>query len=154
MKEHRIATIATAVGDKYVIECMQKKGYSLGGEQSGHIIIRSHATTGDGILTAVLIFALQNRVQKKLSVLAAQMTAFPQVLVNVLVNEKPNLDSIEGLQRVIQAVESEIRGQGRVLVRYSGTENKARVMIEAKTTEEATAYAQRIAKIIDDAIGV
>ncbi|KAA9299281.1 MULTISPECIES: phosphoglucosamine mutase [Aerococcus] len=137
----------TKVGDRYVVEAMREKGYTLGGEQSGHIIFMEHNTTGDGLLTAIQLLFVMKQTGKKLSELADEMQTYPQILVNVRVTRQGREDAMksETVQEVIQAVEAEMGGDGRILVRPSGTENLLRVMVEAKTDDLAADYANRIA---------
>jgi phosphoglucosamine mutase len=122
--------VRTAVGDRYVVEEMRKNGYNLGGEQSGHLVFLDHATTGDGVIAALRVLAVMVRESRPLSELAAVMSRTPQVLVNVKVDKKIPIEDLVEVSRMIQQVESELGDDGRVLVRYSGTEPKARVMIE------------------------
>jgi len=145
MKANGIAVAETAVGDRYVLERMREEGLTLGGEQSGHVILLEHATTGDGILTGL---HLLSRVAggTSLADLAAVMTRLPQVLVNVAVADKSV--AMEKVQSLVGEVESELDGDGRVLVRPSGTEQLVRVMVEAPTAERAQQLAERIAAAI------
>jgi phosphoglucosamine mutase len=122
--------VRTQVGDRYVVEEMRKHGYNLGGEQSGHLVFLDHATTGDGIVAALRVLAIMAREQVPLSELAKVMTRMPQVLVNTAVGKKVPLDTLPDIQRMIADIERQLGDEGRVLVRYSGTESKARVMIE------------------------
>src|SRR5579863_7886915 len=132
--------LRTAVGDRYVVEAMRERGLSLGGEQSGHIIFLDHATTGDGMVAALRVLSVMVAEQKPLSELARAMTRFPQVLLNFAVLKKRPFDEMPAVQKVIAAVEKDLGAEGRVVVRYSGTESKARVMIEG--TDEAGIRAQ------------
>jgi len=151
-REHGIALECTAVGDRNVLECMLEKGYRIGGEQSGHMIFLEHATTGDGQLTALQILDLMRRSGKRASELFGACPRYPQVLINVPVADndvkKAVMASAE-LARAIAAEEENLQGQGRVLVRPSGTEALMRVMVEAKTQEEAQVAAQRLASLIE-----
>lgn len=122
--------LRTDVGDRYVVEAMRRGGYNLGGEQSGHLIFLDHMTTGDGLIAALRVLAIMASEQKPLSELAHVMTRTPQVLINTSVARKLPLEELPAVQRMIAAVEAELGDTGRVLVRYSGTEAKARVMIE------------------------
>ncbi len=122
--------VRTQVGDRYVVDEMRRSGYNLGGEQSGHLVFLDHATTGDGIVAALRVLAIMVREGRPLSELAKVMTRTPQVLVNTAVEKKIPLDQLPDVQRAIAQVERELGEDGRVLVRYSGTESKARVMIE------------------------
>jgi len=127
--------LRTAVGDRYVVEAMREKGLSLGGEQSGHIIFLEHATTGDGMIAALRVLAVMVAEGRPLSELARAMTRYPQVLLNFAVARKRPFEEMPAVQKVIAAVERDLGSDGRVVVRYSGTEAKARVMIEG--TDEA-----------------
>jgi phosphoglucosamine mutase len=137
--------VRTQVGDRYVVEEMRKHGYNLGGEQSGHLVFLDHATTGDGIVAALRVLAIMVRENRPLSELAAVMTRTPQVLVNVKVDRKRPLDELADVLGLIRAVETELGDDGRVLVRYSGTEAKARVMIEGPNEDRIREQAQGIA---------
>ena len=145
MKEAGGSVVRTAVGDRYVVEEMRRSGYNLGGEQSGHLVFLDHATTGDGIIAALRVLAVMVREQKPLSELARVMTRTPQVLVNVKVAQKRPLDELAVVQGLIKRVESDLGDEGRVLVRYSGTEAKARVMIEGPDQARIQQQAEEIA---------
>ena len=132
--------LRTAVGDRYVVEAMRERGLSLGGEQSGHIIFLDHATTGDGIVAALRVLSVMVAEQRPLSELARAMIRFPQVLLNFAVAKKRPFEEMPAVQQVIAAVTRDLGADGRVVVRYSGTESKARVMIEG--TDEAGIRAQ------------
>jgi phosphoglucosamine mutase len=132
--------LRTAVGDRYVVEAMRERGLSLGGEQSGHIIFLDHATTGDGMVAALRVLSVMVAEEKPLSELARAMTRFPQVLLNFAVLKKRPFEEMPAVQKVIAAVTQALGVDGRVVVRYSGTESKARVMIEG--TDEAGIRAQ------------
>jgi phosphoglucosamine mutase len=132
--------VRTAVGDRYVVEAMREKGFMLGGEQSGHIIFLDHATTGDGMVAALRVLAVMVQEGRPLSELASTMTRYPQVLLNFAVTRKRPFEEMPKVQSLIAKVESELGADGRVVVRYSGTESKARVMIEG--TDEAGIKAQ------------
>ncbi|MGN6130630.1 MAG: phosphoglucosamine mutase [Nocardioidaceae bacterium] len=137
----------TAVGDRYVLEAMKAGGYSLGGEQSGHVIMSDHATTGDGILTALHVLARMADRQAPLAELAAVMTRLPQVLVNVPGVDKARVDD-EPLAAAVAEAEAELGDSGRVLLRPSGTEPLVRVMVEAATADQAQAVADRLAGVV------
>lgn len=137
--------VRTAVGDRYVVEEMRRGGYNLGGEQSGHLVFRDHATTGDGIVAALKVLAVMVREGRPLSELAAVMTRTPQVLVNVKVDRKRPLDELPAVQSLIRAAEADLGDDGRILVRYSGTEAKARVMIEGPDEGSIRVQAEAIA---------
>ena len=153
MKKEGINVVTTRVGDRYLIEAMRKGGIMLGGEQSGHIIFFSRATTGDGTVAALHILALMKTSGKKLSELAGCMTSYPQVLVNIMVKEKRPLEEWSIVQAKIKSAETKLGESGRVLVRYSGTENKCRVMIEGKDEELIKELAEDIAGVIKDETG-
>ncbi|MBI5397863.1 phosphoglucosamine mutase [Candidatus Woesearchaeota archaeon] len=153
MRKHGIKTVKSAVGDKYVIECMRSGDYVLGGEQSGHIIFGEHATTGDGLLAALQILSLMKREMVPFSKLADVMEVYPQVLINIPVSSKPDIYSIDGIQALVERAEHDLGTSGRVLLRYSGTESKARVMVEAPTEDLARKYAQDIADVVRKSIG-
>ncbi|MBI2377767.1 MAG: phosphoglucosamine mutase [Deltaproteobacteria bacterium] len=138
-------TVRTAVGDRYVVECMKKNGYRFGGEQSGHLIFLDHASTGDGCVAGLKLLEVMVRSGQPLSELAKVFTALPQVLVNVAVKNKPPLTELVKTATLIAEVERSLGRDGRVLVRYSGTENKARVMIEGPSQDRIQAQAEQIA---------
>lgn len=139
----------TGVGDRLVMERMRKTGASLGGEDSGHIIFSSNHTTGDGIISAIQLLNAMLFFGKPLSQLAELMTIYPQVLINVPVKSKPEMSEVPEIEAVIQSVENELSGEGRVLVRYSGTEPLCRVMVEGKNQKEIEADARKISEIIE-----
>jgi phosphoglucosamine mutase len=153
LSEHGIGVIRAPVGDRAVLEEMLRQGCQLGGEQSGHTIFSDYSTTGDGILSALMVLSIMSRKQKPLSALASVFTSFPQRLVNVKVNQKPPLETIEPLVKAIAQKEQELGSSGRVLVRYSGTENKARVMVECEDDEECKRHVHDLAEIIEREIG-
>jgi phosphoglucosamine mutase len=132
---------------------MLRHGYNLGGEQSGHIVFLDHNTTGDGVVTALQVLSLMVKRQERLSQLRQCMTVCPQLLVNVRVTEKPDLGSIPAIQAVISDAEAQLNGSGRVLVRYSGTESVARVMVEGTDTEQVKFLARSIAEAIEKELG-
>jgi len=148
-----IKMLRTKVGDRYVLEEMLKRNASLGGEQSGHIIFRDFTTTGDGMITALQVLRLMRATGKKLSRLRGCVEKYPQVLVNVEVREKRDFKRMPRTARLIARAEEELGRDGRVLVRYSGTENIARVMIEGKDRRAIAAMARRIAAAIRREIG-
>ena len=137
--------VRTQVGDRYVVEEMRKNGYNLGGEQSGHLVFLDHATTGDGIVAALRVLAIMAKEQKPLSELAQVMTRTPQVLINTSVEKKVPLDQLPDVQKMIVDIEKQLGDDGRVLVRYSGTESKVRVMIEGTDQARIQAWAQEVA---------
>ena len=145
--------LRSAVGDRYVMEKMISGGYNLGGEQSGHIIFLDHNTTGDGIISALQVLSIMKQSGKALSELAACMKTYPQVLVNVRVKERRDLASIPEIAKRIAEIEKKLDGTGRLLVRYSGTEPKVRVMIEGEDQSEIKALADDLAGIIRKKLG-
>ncbi len=153
-KRSGIAMLRAPVGDKYVLEEMKKSGASLGGEQSGHILFPAKSTTGDGLLTALLVLDVVHRSGKTLGELIADLKNFPQVILNVKVREKKPLEHFPAVIELIAAAEEELRDSGRVVIRYSGTEALARVMIEAESEEAMTRHAEAIAGAIRAELGV
>jgi len=145
--------IRTKVGDRYVTEEMLKGGYNLGGEQSGHIIFMDHTTTGDGIISALQTLSVMVKENKRLSELAAVMRTFPQILINVKIKEKKDLSTIPHIAKRIKEVENKLDGNGRLSVRYSGTELLARVMVEGKNEGEIKKMARYIADAIEKELG-
>ena len=139
----------TTVGDRYVNEDMVEKGYVLGGEQSGHIIFSKHATTGDGILTALMLMEAVMEEKKSLHELAAGMEKFPQVLRNVRVADKDAVLSNASVLKEKERIEGELGSSGRILLRASGTEPLVRVMVEAETDAACAALADRMVKEIE-----
>ena len=154
LKRSGIRMLRTAVGDKYVLEEMIKTGSSLGGEQSWHILFRDmDTTTGDGILTALRVMEVVARAGKPLAELVADMKVFPQRIENVTVREKVPMEQLPIVMDTIRAAESELNGNGRVVVRYSGTEKLARVMVEAESEEAMERHVRTIASALEKAIG-
>ncbi len=154
LEENGIQSIQTAVGDRYVVEEMKKQGYTLGGEQSGHIIFLDYNTTGDGLLTGIQLVNIMKVTGKSLSELAGEMQKFPQKLVNVRVTDKHHVTDNETVKNVIQKVEAEMNGNGRILVRPSGTEPLVRVMAEAPTEELCERYVNEIVQVVDQEMGL
>ena len=148
MARESITAIETAVGDRYVLEVMRAQGYNLGGEQSGHVVMLDHATTGDGVLTALALTARMAQTGDSLRALASVMSRLPQVLINVGDVDKSRLGDSAEVRAVVTAVEEGLGDSGRVLLRPSGTEPLVRVMVEAPTAEEATAAAEAIAAAV------
>jgi phosphoglucosamine mutase len=148
MQRESIEVVETAVGDRYVLEAMLAHGYVLGGEQSGHVVMSDHATTGDGILTALQVMARMVVTGRSLSDLAGVMRRLPQVLINVDGVDKDLLDRDEAVGEAVTAAEAELGGTGRVLLRKSGTEPLVRVMVEAEEQSTAQAVAQRLAGVV------
>ena len=143
---------AAKVGDRYVLEDMQRLGAVLGGEDSGHLIFLNHHTTGDGILTAMQLIAAMVSEDKPLSELATMMDVFPQKLINVEVKNKPDISSVPEVMESIREVETELGDEGRVLVRYSGTQNVCRVMVEGPTDDLTEKYCTQIADVVKTAL--
>jgi phosphoglucosamine mutase len=155
LKRDGIRMLRAPVGDKYVLEEMQKSGAVLGGEQSGHIIFRDKdSTTGDGLLTALRVLRIVAESGKPLHELIADLKVFPQVIKNVRVREKRPLELVPQIAQAIYNAEQELNGSGRVIVRYSGTEALARVMVEAESEEKMTRHAEAITAAIQAALGV
>ncbi len=144
---------ASRVGDRYVLEDMQRLGAVIGGEESGHMIFLDHHTTGDGIITAMQLVAAMIKEGKPLSELAALMDVYPQKLINVDVKSKPDISTVPDLVEAIKQVEAELGDQGRVLVRYSGTQNMCRVMVEGPSNDVTEKYCQVIADAVKQTIG-
>lgn len=144
--------VRTRVGDRYVVEEMRRSGYNFGGEQSGHLIFLDHATTGDGMVAALALLAVALREQKPLSELAKCFTPVPQTLLNVPIKQKKELDQLPSVMEAIQDVERRLGQEGRVLVRFSGTEPKARVLVEGPHASENEAYAQEIGEALSRAL--
>lgn len=138
----------TGVGDRYVLEELRAGGYALGGEQSGHIVIPSAGTTGDGVLTGLLLARRVAETGRRLADLAAVMTVLPQVLINVPVSDKHAVAAAESVEAAVAAAETELHGAGRILLRPSGTEQLVRVMVEATTADDAQAIAERVAEVV------
>ena len=153
LRRSGIRMLRAPVGDRYVLERMQKEDAALGGEQSGHILFPHLATTGDGLLTALVVLDLVARSGKSMDNLIADLKVFPQVIVNVKVREKRPLESIPAVAASIRAAEEELRDSGRVVIRYSGTEALARVMIEAESEEAMNRHANAIADTIRAELG-
>ncbi len=154
LKRSGIRMLRASVGDRYVLEQMQKHNAALGGEQSGHILFPHLATTGDGLLTALVVLDLIARTGSSIDALTADLKVFPQVIVNVKVREKRPLESIPAVAASIRAAEQELEDTGRVVIRYSGTEPLARVMIEAESEEAMRRHADAIANAIRSELGV
>src|SRR4051794_19245060 len=153
MEEHGIRVAQTQVGDRYVLEALEAGGWSLGGEQSGHVIFRRIATTGDGLLTGLVLMDVMQRSGRLLADLGAVMRRLPQVLRNVRVAERERLETAKGLWDEVHAVERELGSHGRVLLRPSGTEPLVRVMVEAPTEAEAQAAADQLCLAVERALG-
>jgi phosphoglucosamine mutase len=155
LKRDGIHMLRANVGDKYVLEEMLKTGATLGGEQSGHILFRDgDATTGDGLMTALRLMEIMARSGKSLASLVSDLKVFPQTIQNVRVREKVPFTKVPAVQRAVESAEKELDGHGRVVVRYSGTEALARVMVEAESEERMKAIANRIASAIQSELGL
>ncbi len=154
VQKHDMKSVKTAVGDKYVVEEMRENGYNLGGEQSGHIVLLDYNTTGDGLLTGLQLVNIMKVTGKTLSELASEMTVYPQELINVRVTDKHAVTENEKVAAVIAEVEKEMEGNGRVLVRASGTEPLVRVMVEAPTHEECEQYVRKIVEVVQAEMGL
>ncbi len=148
LREHGIEMPRCNVGDKYVAEEMQKRGIALGGEQSGHVIFEEHLPTGDGLATAMAVLRVMADTGRSLASLAGDLVAYPQVLVNVKVREKRPLDGDPAVVAVMKRVEQQLEGEGRLLVRYSGTEPLLRIMIEGRDQQQIRAWADEIADVV------
>ena len=148
IEEAGLKSVKTSVGDRYVVEEMRKNNYSIGGEQSGHIILSEHATTGDGILTAVQLASIVKEKNTTLKELASQVKIYPQKLVNIKVADKNVVMNDEEVLAECKKVEKELADKGRILLRASGTENLIRIMIEASSDELIDKYCEQVAKII------
>ena len=148
IEENGLQSVKTAVGDRYVVEEMRKNDYSLGGEQSGHIVLMNYATTGDGILTAVKLASIIKSTGKSLEELASEVSIYPQKLVNIKVIDKKAAMEDSEILAECEKVEKELEGNGRILLRASGTENLIRVMVEASSDELTDKYCEQVAKIV------
>ena len=153
LKKRGIQLVRTAVGDKYVMEEMLKNGYVIGGEQSGHIIAAEHLFTGDGLATALLVLRAMAESGRELADLADELTTYPQVLVNVRVKTRTDIATVPAIQRVIDDVRAAMAGEGRILIRYSGTEPLLRVMIEGADQAVITGWANAIADAVRSELG-
>lgn len=153
MKHHGITVETTAVGDRSVIECMRKNGYSFGGENSGHLIFGDHVTTGDGILSALQVLRMMIERGATLAQLTAIMHEYPTQLANLMVPCKPPLNSLPKLQKLMTEASAEFGDKGRHLIRYSGTENKIRVLVEHRELAKVTSWVARFSSVIQEEIG-
>jgi phosphoglucosamine mutase len=154
LESHGVQSVQTAVGDRYVVEEMKKNGYNLGGEQSGHIIFLDYNTTGDGLLSGLQLVNIMKMTKKTLSELAGEMKKYPQKLVNIRVTDKYHVTDNEKVKAIIDEVEAEMNGNGRILVRPSGTEPLVRVMAEASTEELCNSYVEKIANVVKEEMGL
>lgn len=153
MEREGIDLVQTAVGDRYVLEEMKQHGFALGGEQSGHVILLDHATTGDGTLTGLMLGARLAATKQPLADLAAVMTRLPQLLINVKGVDKSRVHSCPELTAAVAEAEAELGGTGQVLLRPSGTEPLVRVMVEAADQVQAKAVAERLAEVVRTYLG-
>ncbi len=153
MTAHGIKVETTGIGDRQVIECMRKGGFTFGGENSGHLIFAEHATTGDGILSALQVLKMMREKNATIAQLAAAMSEYPSQLANIPVKEKPPLESLPKLKKLMAQATKTFGNEGRHLIRYSGTENKIRVLVEHRQIEEARIWLSKFAAAIRDEIG-
>ncbi|MFT4570388.1 MAG: phosphoglucosamine mutase [Planctomycetota bacterium] len=153
LREHDLELIRTPVGDRYVVERMRRDGYVLGGEKSGHVVSLEHGTTGDGMVTALRVLSVVKESGKKLSELRSVMKSYPQVLTSLPVREKPDLNTITAVSSAIASAEAALGDNGRVVVRYSGTEPVARVMVEGTDADAVDHHAHAITEAIRAALG-
>jgi phosphoglucosamine mutase len=153
LARRNVGLVRTAVGDRYVVEAMRSGGYNVGGEQSGHIVLLDHNTTGDGLITALQVLAIARRRNRPLSQLCEGFERFPQVLVNVKVSEKKPIDALPDLAAAVRRIEAALGERGRVLIRYSGTEPKARVMVEGEDEARVREYAEELASRLQRSVG-
>ncbi|MEP4079572.1 phosphoglucosamine mutase [Haloferula sp.] len=154
MRREGIEVITTQVGDRHVIEALRKNSYSFGGENSGHLIFADHATTGDGILSALQVLGMMKRKDAGLAELAACMSEFPQQLLNLKVNSKPPLEELAGLQSLMREADEAFGESGRQLIRYSGTENKIRILVEHRDADTVDQWIEKFSTIVRQDIGV
>ncbi len=148
-----VEVVKSHVGDRYVIQEMLKHDANLGGEQSGHVIFLDHNTTGDGLVCALQVLRIMIETDSKLSELASFVQRYPQICINVKVASKPPLDSLDSLQTAINNVEKVLGSSGRVVVRYSGTENSCRIMVEGTEYKQVIQLAESISSVVKEEIG-
>jgi phosphoglucosamine mutase len=154
LKSQGIKVVRTQVGDKYVVDEMRKHGYALGGEQSGHLIFAEHSTTGDGIIAALNVLAVMKETGRPLSELNGQMKDVPQVLVNTKVKRRMALDEIEGYKEIESKVNKKLNGEGRLFVRFSGTEDVVRVLVEGPDRQAISQYAEEVASFLEQRLSI
>ena len=154
VEEIGLKDVVTQVGDRYVVEEMRKNDYNFGGEQSGHMVFLDFNTTGDGMLSGIQLLNIMKQTGKKLSELASEVTIYPQKLVNIRVSNKNGAMEVPAIKKVIEETEAEMAGEGRILVRPSGTEPLLRVMAEAPTDEKVAYYVDKIAAVVREEIGL
>jgi len=153
LQELGVGLLRTQVGDRYVVEAMREGGFNLGGEQSGHIVFLDHNTSGDGLITALQVLAIMRRKERKLSELTTDFFRYTQVLVNVPVAEKKPIEDLPEFLRLVDKVEGALNGRGRVLIRHSGTEPLARIMVEGDDEKQIREYAHDLAEALCRALG-
>ncbi len=153
MRQHGIKVLTTQVGDRHVIESLRANNASFGGENSGHLIFADHATTGDGILSALQVLGMMKRRNASLAELANCMTEFPQKLINLPVAAKPPIETLPGLTRTIAEAEAALGDNGRQLIRYSGTENKIRVLVEHRDADVVEEWTGRFVRAVQSELG-
>lgn len=149
LKENNLKLIRTPVGDRFIVAEMKKHGYSLGGEPSGHLIFMDVSTTGDGLIAALQVLALMTQMQKPLSELTHQMPVYPQKTKNIRVKQKKDLKTISPIQKELKAIEKDLTGKGRVVMRYSGTEPVLRLMIEGEDEVKVEKCLDRLSSCIE-----
>jgi phosphoglucosamine mutase len=153
LREAGLALVRTAVGDRYVLEEMLRRGANLGGEQSGHVIFLDDSPAGDGLLTALKMLRIVRERRASLDELIADLKVFPQVLKNVRVREKPPLEQLPAVQQAIREAEAALGERGRVVVRYSGTEPLLRVMVEAESQADVDRWTAHITAVVEKTLG-
>ena len=141
------------VGDKHVVNEMRKTGAVIGGEDSGHMIFADHHTTGDGLISALMLLKILRETERPLSELSSVMQVYPQVLINVEVTEKPIIEEIKEISDIIAKVETLLGDEGRVLVRYSGTQSMCRVMVEGPTQDKTESFCKMISDVVKKRLG-
>jgi phosphoglucosamine mutase len=154
MKNNGIAMHRAQVGDRFVVEKMRREGFCLGGEQSGHLIFLDSSTTGDGALAALKVLEIMKRTGKALSELKKQIHLFPQTLINLKVKERRPLEDLPAYQKALALAEKELMGNGRVFVRYSGTEAKLRILVESESEARNTEVAGRLQSALLEDLGI
>jgi len=153
LEELGVGLLRTQVGDRYVVDAMREGGFNLGGEQSGHVIFLDHNTSGDGLITALQVLAVMRRKGCKLSELTTDFVRYPQILVNVPVSEKKSIEDLPEFSRLVEKIEAALNDRGRVLIRYSGTEPLARIMVEGDDEKQIREYANELAEALRRALG-
>jgi len=153
LEELGVGLLRTQVGDRYVVDAMREGGFNLGGEQSGHIVFLDHNTSGDGLITALQVLAIMRRKERRLSELTANFVRYPQILVNVRVAATKPIADLPEFSRLVEKIEGALKNRGRVLIRYSGTEPLARIMVEGDDEAQIRAYANELAEVLRRALG-